>query len=130
MKSRTRVLNIQKRLQRVCVRQRLCWGLTVSNHLLTTLPFPPVCCVFSMYFSSYEVLGVSEKVFAKCTETSQSRSEYSENKTIASFHLFCNCICRDVTVVSGPLFIARARVILKENRWMNSTVINHGSIVL
>ena len=87
------------------VRERLCWVLTVSNHFLSTLPFPPICCIFSMYFASYEVLSISEKMFAKCTETSQSQFEYFENKTIASFHLFCNYICRDVTVVSGPLFL-------------------------
>lgn len=80
-------------------------GFELAMIFLPPFPFPPICYYFSMYFASYKVLRISGKEFAKCTDTTKSRFKCIENKTTANFCLICECICRDVTIVSGPLFL-------------------------
>lgn len=64
-------------------------GFELAIIFLPPFPFPPTCYIFSIYFASYEVLRISVKVFAKCTETTKSRLKCIENKITANFCLIC-----------------------------------------
>lgn len=112
---------MQRRLQRMWVMENVGYGKTMLGFELAIIflppfPFPPICYIFSIYFASSKVLRISGKVFAECTETTKSQFKCIENKTVASFCLICEYICRDVTIVSGSLFLLHVTVLYWKKR--------------